>query len=40
MVSIREEPDCGNAPRKTIVRDLVVALAMKDIDFVAPPDNC
>lgn len=35
MVTIREEPDCGNAPRKTIVRDLVVALAMKDIDFVA-----
>lgn len=36
MVVIREEPDCGNAPRKTIVRDLVVALAMKDTDFVAP----
>ena len=35
MVTIREEPDCGNAPRKTIVRNLVVALAMKDIDFVA-----
>ena len=35
MVTIREEPDCGNAPRKTIVRNLVVASAMKDIDFVA-----
>ncbi|PYI64576.1 hypothetical protein CVV68_21505 [Arthrobacter livingstonensis] len=35
MVAIREEPDCGNAPRKTIVRDLVVALAVKDVDFVA-----
>lgn len=35
MVTIQEEPDCGNAPRKEVLRDLVVALAQKDADHVA-----
>ncbi|GAA3733160.1 nuclear transport factor 2 family protein [Leifsonia bigeumensis] len=36
MVTIHEEPDCGNAPRKEILRDLVVAIAERDGESIAP----
>lgn len=35
MVTIHEEPDCGNSPRKEILRDLVVALAQRDVEHLA-----
>ncbi|SFC97234.1 hypothetical protein [Streptomyces aidingensis] len=35
MVMIRSTPDCGNAPRKEVLRDLVVALAEGDDETVA-----
>lgn len=31
MVTIHEEPDCGNAPRKQVLRDFVVAIAQHDL---------
>lgn len=34
MVTIHEEPDCGNAPRKEILRDLVVAIAEQDLEHL------
>ncbi|WP_111720957.1 nuclear transport factor 2 family protein [Homoserinimonas sp. OAct 916] len=34
MLTIHEEPDCGNAPRKLILRNLVVALATQDSEYV------
>lgn len=34
MVTIHEEPDCGNSPRKEILRDLVVALAQRDVEHI------
>ncbi|MDN5755019.1 MAG: hypothetical protein ACTHWW_06725 [Arthrobacter sp.] len=34
MVTIDEEPDCGNSPRKEILRDLVVALAQRDVEHL------
>lgn len=34
MVAVREVPDCGNAPRKEILRDLVIGLADGDVDAV------
>ncbi|MGP5195759.1 nuclear transport factor 2 family protein [Arthrobacter rhombi] len=34
MVSIHEEPDCGNSPRKEILRDLMVALAQRDVEHL------
>lgn len=30
MVTITDKPDCGNAPRMQILRDLVVAIAERD----------
>lgn len=30
MVTVHVTPDCGNAPRREITRDLVIALADKD----------
>lgn len=35
MVTIHDEPDCGNAPRKEILRDFVVALAKRDSEQIA-----
>lgn len=35
MVTVRSTPDCGNAPRKEVLRDLVVALAERDGETVA-----
>lgn len=35
MVTIRFAPDCGNAPRKEVLRDLVVALAEGNDETVA-----
>lgn len=34
MVAIHEEPDCGNAPRKEILRDFVVAIAEQDLEHL------
>ena len=34
MVAVREVPDCGNAPRKEVLRDLVIGLAERDADAV------
>ncbi|MFQ4149579.1 hypothetical protein AAGW05_12925 [Arthrobacter sp. LAPM80] len=34
MVKIHDEPDCGNAPRKEIVRDFVVSLAERNSEHV------
>lgn len=33
-VRIVDEPDCGNAPRREILRDIVKALATRDADAV------
>lgn len=35
VVKINDEPDCGNAPRREILKDLVIALAERDTAFVA-----
>ncbi len=35
MATIREEPDCGNAPRKKILRDFIVALTTPDSKYIA-----
>lgn len=35
MVTVQSPPDCGNAPRKEVLRDLVVALAGRDGGTVA-----
>jgi hypothetical protein len=34
VVAVREAPDCGNAPRKEVLRDLVIGLAEADADAV------
>ena len=34
MVTIDEEPDCGNSPRKESLSDLVVALAQRDVEHL------
>ena len=34
MVKIHDEPDCGNAPRKEILRDFVVSLAERNSEHV------
>lgn len=34
-LKVHDEPDCGNAPRKEILRDLALALAVPDADAVA-----
>ena len=36
MVKVRVEPDCGNAPRKELLRELVVCLAERDIERLRP----
>ncbi|MFC7340018.1 hypothetical protein [Saccharopolyspora griseoalba] len=37
MVVVRGVPDCGNAPRKVVLRDLVIGLAERDADAVVAP---
>ncbi len=34
MVKVVDTPDCGNAPRRQIIKDLVVAIAEKRVDAV------
>ncbi len=34
MVTVHVEPDCGNAPRKRILRDFVVSLAERDSEQI------
>ncbi len=34
MVKIEVEPDCGNAPRKVVLREIVVSLAEQDIEGI------
>lgn len=34
-LNVVDEPDCGNAPRREILRDIVMALATRDADAVA-----
>ncbi|HIV57579.1 MAG TPA: hypothetical protein H9902_06440 [Candidatus Stackebrandtia faecavium] len=34
MVEVVATPDCGNAPRREIIKDLVVAIAEKRVDDV------
>ncbi|WP_415953025.1 nuclear transport factor 2 family protein [Streptomyces sp. KLOTTS4A1] len=35
MLRIHSTPDCGNAPRKEVLRDLVIALAERDGETVS-----
>jgi ketosteroid isomerase-like protein len=34
VVAVREVPDCGNAPRKEVLRDIVIGLAERDANAV------
>lgn len=34
MLTVHQEPDCGNAPRREVLKDLVVAIATRDSDVV------
>ncbi|MEV6719461.1 nuclear transport factor 2 family protein [Streptomyces xanthochromogenes] len=35
MVTVRATPDCGNAPRKEVLRDFVIAMAEADGETLA-----